>query len=281
MLIIMMHDDPMNGHGNPSPLPGGYRLFVDRLHMKSVALVRQFNANMEGIVLVWVALAGFACGLRLVSAARSIHDPVATFAAALPYVLVVGAPIASLLLALRWFPAGGLLAQPEIRLARFGRWRQLDCVTARSYPFYGATGLMASLLLGILLNIPIRTLEFLAAIPAPTAQAPAWFASLYALMMADVVVLTSLYAVAFVMALRHVPWFPRFLAMVWGLDLVAQILIADMMGTTPGLPADVAHALGALLEGNVKKVLISMTLWLPYLLLSRRVNLTYRSRIPA
>jgi len=27
--------------------------------------------------------------------------------------------------------------------------------------------------------------------------------------------------------------------------------------------------------------LISVTIWLPYLLLSKRVNVTYRSRIPA
>jgi hypothetical protein len=31
----------------------------------------------------------------------------------------------------------------------------------------------------------------------------------------------------------------------------------------------------------VKKVLISVALWLPYLLMSTRVNVTYRSRIPA
>jgi hypothetical protein len=40
-------------------------------------------------------------------------------------------------------------------------------------------------------------------------------------------------------------------------------------------------ALHSMLEGNVKKVLISMALWLPYLLLSTRVNVTYRHRIPA
>jgi hypothetical protein len=36
-----------------------------------------------------------------------------------------------------------------------------------------------------------------------------------------------------------------------------------------------------MLTGNVKKVLISMALWLPYLLLSTRVNVTYRHRVPA
>ena len=50
---------------------------------------------------------------------------------------------------------------------------------------------------------------------------------------------------------------------------------------SPGLPPAVASALHTLLDGNVKKVLISVGLWLPYLLLSARVNVTYRSRVPA
>ena len=42
-----------------------------------------------------------------------------------------------------------------------------------------------------------------------------------------------------------------------------------------------AMALGDILDGNIKKVLISVGLWLPYLLLSTRVNVTYRHRVPA
>ena len=34
-------------------------------------------------------------------------------------------------------------------------------------------------------------------------------------------------------------------------------------------------------DGNVKKVLISTCLWLPYLLLSKRVNVTFRHRVEA
>ena len=36
-----------------------------------------------------------------------------------------------------------------------------------------------------------------------------------------------------------------------------------------------------LLPDGVRSVLISVGLWLPYLLLSRRVNVTYRSRVAA
>jgi hypothetical protein len=60
-----------------------------------------------------------------------------------------------------------------------------------------------------------------------------------------------------------------------------QLLTAQLVAGAGDLPPAVASALHNLLEGNVKKVLISIALWLPYLLLSTRVNVTYRSRVPA
>jgi hypothetical protein len=87
--------------------------------------------------------------------------------------------------------------------------------------------------------------------------------------------------VAFVAALRKVPLFPRLLAAIWIGDLAMQMITAEMVTRAGDVPPAVASALHALLEGNVKKVLISIGLWLPYLLLSRRVNVTYRQRIPA
>jgi hypothetical protein len=47
------------------------------------------------------------------------------------------------------------------------------------------------------------------------------------------------------------------------------------------LPPRVVTALEPLLSGNLQKVLISVGLWAPYLLLSKRVNLTFRHRVPA
>jgi hypothetical protein len=86
--------------------------------------------------------------------------------------------------------------------------------------------------------------------------------------------------IAFVAALRRVPLFPRLLLAIWLSDLAMQVGTAQMVAASH-VPAAVAVALKALLIGNVKKVLISMALWLPYLLLSKRVNVTYRSRVPA
>ena len=97
----------------------------------------------------------------------------------------------------------------------------------------------------------------------------------------DVVILSSLYTIAFVAALRRVPLFPRLLVAIWLIDITMQLAIANAVAATDGLPVPVAEALHTLLDGNVKKVFISVCLWLPYLLLSKRVNVTFRHRVEA
>jgi hypothetical protein len=96
----------------------------------------------------------------------------------------------------------------------------------------------------------------------------------------DVVLFGSLYMIAFVAALRKVPLFPRLLAAIWLGDLTMQLVTAELVTRAGDVPPQVASALSGVLEGNVKKVLISIGLWLPYLLLSKRVNVTYRHRMP-
>ena len=117
--------------------------------------------------------------------------------------------------------------------------------------------------------------------PAISGPVPAWLVTLHTLMTADVVILSSLYVIAFVAALRRMPLFPRLLVAIWMVDLAMQMVTAQLVAGAPGLPPQVAAALQSLLDGNVKKVLISAGLWLPYLLLSTRVNVTYRHRVPA
>lgn len=252
-----------------------------RLYARSVEMVEWLDQRHRTLLLYWTILASLACGIRLGIGQVGALPPAAQLAAALPYALVVGAPIASLMLALHWFRDGKSMAQPDTRLAVFGRWRTIAAAEARRLPLYGVTGLMASLLLGILLNIPIRTIEFLTAMPTLGAAPPGWFGTLYMLMLADVVLLSSAYAVAFAAALRCVPLFPRLLAAIWGIDVTMQVWIAKIMVQVDGLPPAVAGALQNLLEGNLQKVLISMAIWLPYLILSKRVNLTFRHRIAA
>ncbi|WP_340264356.1 DUF2569 domain-containing protein [Sphingobium mellinum] len=258
------------------------RAVKDHLYRKSVSLVLSMQVNLERIIAVWVLVAAFACGLRLAFPATPYAGlPAMSGAAILPYLLVVGAPVGSLLLGLKLFPAGRVHAQPAYRLAQVGRWRKINCLQAREMSQFGLYGVMASLLVGIALNVPVRTLEFLASVPALGSYPPSWFVGLYTVMLADVVLLSSLYMFAFAMALRLVPLFPRFLVMVWGADLLAQMGIARLVAGMANVPDAVDAALVDLLTGNVKKVLISAALWLPYLLLSDRVNITFRNRVSA
>lgn len=253
--------------------------YNEKLRNRSTALLASMEGQLDRIMQAWLLLAGLACAMRI-SFGTVVADAPGLETVA-PYLLLVLAPFASMFLALRWFAEGGRMPQPETRLARLGRWRSVSAEAAKRHPLYGTTGIMVSLLVGILLNVPVRAAEYLVALPAIAGPVPSWLVILHALMTLDAVLFTSLYAIAFVAALRRVPLFPRLLLAIWLLDLAMQIGIAQIVSGAAGLPNSVAAALHPLLDGNVKKVLISMSLWLPYLLLSKRVNVTYRHRLPS
>lgn len=250
-----------------------------QLHRKSISAVAMLESSLPRIMLGWLAFIAIGGVLRTIFAVSPIDGGLRLIETMTPYILIGVAPIVAYQLTNQVFPRGILLQQPDIRLARYGKWRHVNVLTARQHPLFGPTGMMASLLIGMLLNVPVRSLEFLAAVPAMNGNAPLWGQVLMATMTADVVVMNFLYVVTFVAALRCVPWFPRLLVLVWSIDIFSQLTMAQLIGHAPGLPSTVSDALGTLLDGNVKKVLISATLWTPYLILSDRVNLTYRSRV--
>ena len=249
----------------------------NRMRARSAALILSLDHRLDVILKYWLVIAGFASAVRIVASSGSM--PLAGYSTFASYMLLVVAPFASTLLALRWFSDGHLQPQPATRLARLGFWRNVDRAEAERHPLYGVSGIMASLIVGIMLNVPVRAGEYLAAMPPVPAEHPYWFSVLHFAMTADLLLFTSLYMIAFVAALRRVPLFPRLILAIWIGDLAMQIAIAQMVSTTD-LPAAVAGALKMLLVGNVKKVLISIALWLPYLLLSTRGNVTYRHRVP-
>lgn len=252
--------------------------FHYRLHARSAVMLRALEMRLDHILLAWLTIAGLASALRIgLAPARPGSLEVG---AMLPYLLLTIAPFVSTLLALRWFRDGGSAAQPATRLACFGRWRAVTHREASRHRLYGTSGIMVSLMIGIMLNVPVRALEYLAVMPPIPSSAPPWLLSLRLAMTLDVVVFSGFYMIAFVAALRRMPSFPRLLAAIWLADLAMQIGIAQFV-SREALPAAVAASLEALLVGNAMKVLVSIALWLPYLLLSTRVNVTYRSRVPA
>lgn len=250
--------------------------FRSGLHARSSAMLFSLETQFDRILQGWMLLAGLACVLRI-AFAPSAHPSLALIA---PYLLLVAAPVASALLALRWFADGDAIP----RTAPLLSWPRMQGVTlceARKHRLFGTNGIMVSLLVGILLNVPIRAAEYITSNPPIPSGVPEWLSTLHVMMSFDVVLFTSLYAVVFVAGLRRAPSFPAMLMGLWAADLAMQVAMATALGGTHALPSAVALALHGLLEGNVKKTLISVALWLPYLLLSTRVAVTFRHRIPA
>ena len=249
-----------------------------KMTARSATLLVALDNRLDQILKFWLIGAGLICAARIAFTPGPIPGAaLSTFAS---YMLVVVAPFASTMLALYWFRDGQSQPQPEIRLARVGRWQNVTRFEAQRHPLYGPSGILVSLLVGMMLNVPVRAAEYLVAMPPIPAGSPAWLSALHFAMTFDVVAFGSLYMIAFVAALRKVPLFPRLLSAIWLGDLTMQLVTAEIVTRAGNVPPAVANALHGVLEGNVKKVLISIGLWLPYLLLSKRVNVTYRRRIP-
>lgn len=252
--------------------------YAARLERTSRALMAFLDLRMEMLIVAWIGAIVLLGAAKMAIAPRppvSLADAVAMI---LPVLLIAGAPIAGYRIASGSFPRGLLSAQPVVRLCRYGQWRPLDLLEARRNPAFGPCGFMASLVFGILLNVPFRSLEYLLAVPPLGLHAPGWAHTLQWAMTADVAMMSFFYMVCFVMALRSVPLFPRMLLFAWILDITMQLTIAQRVSQATDLPPAVAEAMAALLEGNLQKVLISAAVWLPYLILSERVNVTFRHR---
>lgn len=259
----------------------GVSAYARGLERRSAAIPRTLSQWIVVIATGWAILFLLASTLKLLFPASPVHNVGDLVPMAVPYFLVAVAPLAGYLIAAGSFPSGAPTEQPQIRLSFYGKWQRLSTADARANPVFGPAGFMASLLIGLLLNVVVRSLEFLAAVPALNHHAPAWGQAMFHLMAADVIVMSFFYMVCFVMALRAVPLFPRMLLFAWMLDIAAQLIIAQQIGAMADLPAQVALPLRNLLEGNITKVLISAVVWLPYLILSERVNVTYRQRASA
>ncbi|MDG5752286.1 DUF2569 domain-containing protein [Qipengyuania sp. XHP0211] len=250
------------------------------LEAKSRAIVANLRPFVDRAIpwwiVGWLALASIRIALS--------PSPVANFAdfasIFLPYALIALAPPMAFRLAEAAFPENETKWDNRVSLAFVGRWTKVDREAARGHRMFGPVGFMASLLVGMLLNVVIRSAEFLLAVPAITAAGPDWARAIFLAMAFEAIAMNFLYVVCFVMALRTIPLFPRMLALTWAFDIGLQLTTASVVKAQADLPPEVGASLAGLLEGNITKVLISIMIWLPYLLLSDRVNVTYRSRLP-
>ena len=265
----------------PGLIRHAFDAWCARLVDRSAAIARFLDCRIETVALAWLAAFSLFALPRLLFPQTPIVGVDGLFRHLLPYALIALAPIAGFLVAAGSFPRGILNEQPQIRLALWGRWRRLSVLEARQNPAYGPRGFVVSLLIGMLLNVVVRSAEFLASMPSMGSLAPEWGHRIFLATAADVIVMNFFYVVCFVMALRSVPLFPRMLVLAWGIDIMMQLAIWKVAMAAPGVPLAVSSALMNLLQGNITKVMISAVVWLPYLLLSERINVTYRNRIAA
>ena len=254
------------------------RTMKERLFRQSVRFVAPLEGHVRGLLLGWTIIVALICLARIIFPATPAHGLSSMLVLFVPHMLILASPFLAYWSANALFPRGTDFAQPEIRLARIGSWRPLDALAARDHPAFGPVGVMASLLLGMLLNVPVRTAEFMTGVPAMTGTSPVWGQMIYFAMATDLIVMNFLYTLCFFMALRRMPFFPRMLLLTWGVDVASQIMIAQYVSDAPHLPAQVAAAIAPLLESNLQKAFISIIVWMPYLILSERVNVTYRWR---
>lgn len=249
---------------------------------ESQRIARFLDRRMSMLMAIWIVAVVLAAGIKILLLCASIPK-VATLTAVIPlifpYVLIAIAPTVGYALVIRCFTSGTLAAQPSVRLAKVGSWSSVSAQEARQRENYGMSGLLVSLVAGMLLSMVMRLGEYLLAVPAIPGGAPPWALAMFGAMTFDLVYLSFLYSVCIAMALKAAPLFTRMLAYTWLCDILMQVAIARHTINAGGLPPDVAAPLQAFLTANIKKVLISVMIWLPYLLVSNRVNLTFRQRV--
>ncbi len=272
---------PANAGGKltVSPFPALAAWFArwkDDLHRRSVALTSWIENHLGLLAFAWLALMASLLAYKVSRLMVPVHGAFDMVQLVLPYVFIALAPIAGFMIGRAAFL--GNRTQPEYRFALFGRWREVDRIQAEAHPSFGPTGFLTSLIVGMMFGVVMRTGEFVMIQPALNEHAPAWAYTLFLAMSVEIAVMNFFYMICFVMALRSVPLFPRMLLYVWILDVLCQLSIARALAGKD-LPPSIGEPLSTLLTANLNTVLISAAIWLPYLILSERVNVTFRHRV--
>lgn len=256
------------------------RRAVAAFERRTRALAGAIEGRMEAAITAWAVLAMLVAAVKVAAAPNRGASLLVDLAMSLPFLALAASPILGYRVATALFPRDRRLPQPTVRLCRYGKWRAAAGAEVRRARAAGPGGFLVSLIVGLMLNVPVRSLEFLAVVPAINPADPRWAQVLQIAMTTDVVVMNFAYMACFVMAIRGVPQLPRLLLACWALDVAMQLAIAGALARTD-LPPGLASLLAGYLDGNIKKVMISVFVWLPYLILSDQVNLLFRHRVRA
>lgn len=249
---------------------------------KSRDVIRLIDRHLPKIIAAWAVLVAIMGATKLVRLHQAMDRPL-PLAVILPlaaiYLLIALTPLAAWQIVSSAFSTEKSLSRPSFSMAVAGTWQRLTRAEALRRDGYGIEGFLASLVAGIVLSIFVRLGQYALAMPAIPMQGPDWAVALFTAMTADLLIMTFLYSTCLAMALRGAPLFPRMLLYTWLYDICMQLGIARYAMSVASMPAEIGPAMQPFLDGNIKKVLISVAIWLPYLLLSKRINLTFRHRV--
>ena len=149
---------------------------------ESERIARFLDRRMTVLLAVWFAIAALAGGLKILVLATA-NPKTATLATLLPlilpYALIALAPVAGYALVGRCFTNGTIAAQPRLRLAKLGRWSSVSLDDARQRQNFGMSGLLVSLVAGLLLSMVMRLGEYLIGVPAIPGVAPPWALAMF------------------------------------------------------------------------------------------------------
>lgn len=278
MILSRANGESASASGKFSPLRRRAARWRSNFRAKSGASSRWIARKTHRIAFGWIAAMGLLVLTKVLSLQVPVESGFDAMQVILPYILVGLAPLLGYLIGRDAF--AGEYRQPATRLSVLGSWRDITPSSARESRHFGQAGLMATLLIGLLGGVGLRTIEYAITLPALNGHAPDWVHSLFLLATAELVATNFLYMVCFVMALRGTPLFPRMLLYTWLVDLALQLTLARTYAKLD-LPSEAVTALESILTSSGYGVLISAAIWLPYLILSERVNVTFRHRVPS
>lgn len=242
------------------------------------SLMLAFENSIERLIRGWIVLFLLIGLAKIICAPNPAGSWTAVASMSLPFLALAGSPALGYRVAQATLAQGVLTARPAPWLARLRPWPTFAPSGSDQASGAVPVGLLASLIVGLLFNVVVRSLEFVMVAPAINPQDPAWAHVLMKCLSLNVIAMNVAYMACFALALGRSPAFPRILVITWICDAVFQYGIAIHVSQT-AIPPRIAVLLGKLLVGSVDQVALSAITWLPYLLLSEQVNTMFRQRV--
>ncbi|MEP5374288.1 MAG: hypothetical protein ABJQ14_00610, partial [Hyphomicrobiales bacterium] len=135
---------------------------------RSTLAINIVSRKLLAISMAWLTVIGLFGAMRVLLSPTPAMDSGQLLELAVPYLLVALSPIAGFFIGRAAFRGKAARQTSSVHLSTIGKWRNLTPLQAVRHPSFGPIGFLASLVIGMMLNVVLRTGEYLLAIPALT-----------------------------------------------------------------------------------------------------------------